>query len=164
MYNGRLSLSNSSLHVYYGPMSMLKKFVRLRPSDRRLLCMSSLLMVGMRFLLFFLPFRDLLKLVRQRAQSAARKASVAAASPERLAWAVRVAGRRFAPRDRPCLTQALVLLALFRHYGHPARLRIGVAKDEQDHLRAHAWVESKGRILIGKLPDLARYSTLPPLE
>jgi hypothetical protein len=34
-------------------------------------------------------------------------------------------------------------------------------KDERDALRAHAWIESQGQVVIGKLPDLAGFTELP---
>jgi len=43
--------------------------------------------------------------------------------------------------ERPCLRQSLVLLALLRRRGRPARLQIGVRK-AGGQVFAHAWVES----------------------
>ena len=59
-------------------------------------------------------------------------------------------------RDRPCLVQALTARYLIKRRGIPATFRIGVAKDLSADLRAHAWVESDGRIVIGGVnaPDL----------
>jgi hypothetical protein len=53
---------------------------------------------------------------------------------------------------------------LLARIGQPAALRIGVARSEEGRFQAHAWVESQGRIVVGKLPDLRRYAVLPPLE
>jgi hypothetical protein len=83
-------------------------------------------------------------------------------SPERIAWAVRVA-RRYVPAAT-CLSQALAVRTLFRRQGYPAQLRIGVTKGERGQLEAHAWVESEGKIVIGGSQDLARYTPLPSLQ
>jgi hypothetical protein len=48
-----------------------------------------------------------------------------------------------------CLTRALAAEVLLRRYGHHACLRIGVAKGDSEGLRAHAWVESEGNVVIG---------------
>jgi hypothetical protein len=53
---------------------------------------------------------------------------------------------------------------LFARYGFTAKLRIGVAKDGRERLKAHAWVESQGKIVIGNMQDLSRYKALPTLE
>jgi hypothetical protein len=47
--------------------------------------------------------------------------------------------------------------------GHPAALRIGVAKDGDGTLEAHAWVETGGSVIVGHLRDLARFAPLPAL-
>jgi len=47
--------------------------------------------------------------------------------------------------------------------GHPADLRIGVAKTPFGRLSAHAWVESDGHIVVGELRELSAYEPLPPL-
>jgi hypothetical protein len=47
--------------------------------------------------------------------------------------------------------------------GYPALLHIGAAKGEGGQLRAHAWVESEGRVVIGG-HDLGRYAPLVALE
>ncbi|WP_251979821.1 lasso peptide biosynthesis B2 protein [Salinibacter ruber] len=54
------------------------------------------------------------------------------------------------PSQRPCLTQALVLqYLLLRRGDDAAELHIGVRKDEDTGLQAHAWVERSGQVLIG---------------
>jgi len=80
----------------------------------------------------------------------------------RIAWAV-VVTSRYIPFTK-CLAQALVTQVLFAHYGYTSQLRIGVAKDGPERLKAHAWVESQGMIVVGNLPDLSRFETLPSLE
>ncbi len=79
--------------------------------------------------------------------------------PDALAWAVRAAARRFPKAS--CLTQAIALEALLAEAGHEGVLRIGVARRLDGGFEAHAWIEHHGRVLIGSLPDLGRYSVLP---
>jgi hypothetical protein len=76
----------------------------------------------------------------------------------RAARAVEFASR-FVPRAT-CLPRALATLVLLRARSVPARLRIGVARDESGTLDGHAWVESDGRVVIGKLPNLRGYTVL----
>jgi hypothetical protein len=80
----------------------------------------------------------------------------------KIAWSIRVAAR-YIP-SATCLTQAFAGVRLLKEFGQPACLRIGVAKSTEGKLEAHAWVESSGRIVIGKLSDLSRYNVLSPLD
>ncbi len=77
-------------------------------------------------------------------------------------WAVGAAGRRLFP-EKPCLPQALAVLYGLRRRQLPAELRIGVARDSESGLLAHAWVDSEGKTVIGDLPAAGTYTPLPPL-
>jgi len=66
-------------------------------------------------------------------------------SIEQILWAVKVACR-YVPGAK-CLTRSLVLQIFFAHYGRAIRLNIGVAKDENSVLKAHAWTEEDGRVV-----------------
>jgi len=81
----------------------------------------------------------------------------------RAAWAARAVGRRLLP-ERPCLTQALVLQYLLLRRGDTsAQLHIGVTKSDGS-LRAHAWVERKGTVLIGGATSPSKYSAFGDLH
>ena len=84
------------------------------------------------------------------------------ANIEKIVWAVTVASR-YVPAAT-CLTQALAGQILLAQHGEPALLQIGVAKNEAGNLEAHAWVESRGRIVIGDSRELFRYTRLPSVE
>ena len=75
-----------------------------------------------------------------------------------LAWAVRVAARRV-PRAS-CLTQSLALETMLTLAGLPAETRIGVARKTDGAFEAHAWVVHQGRVLLGGLPDMDRFTEL----
>ena len=59
-----------------------------------------------------------------------------------------------------CLTRSLSALLLIRFNGEHAILKIGVAKDETETFKAHAWLESNGRIVIGQVPSTNQYTVL----
>ena len=82
-------------------------------------------------------------------------------SVERLAWAVGIASR-FVPKAT-CLAQALTAQFLLQQAGHQACLHVGVTEAEEGGIKAHAWVENQGRILIGGF-DLNKYTRLLALE
>lgn len=141
----------------------IRKFANTNWTEKRLLCKSFLLTVGLRLLPRLLPFRKTLALVQRLASSSAAS-TARRPSMNRIIWAVTAAARRLAPTDRPCLTQALVLFILFRRHDYAADLYIGVRKNDHGELQAHAWVESNTRVVIGGLPNLSDYTTLPSLK
>jgi hypothetical protein len=106
--------------------------------------------------LWLLPFRLVHRAVAARAK---RSAMTAETSVEQITWAVTAAARRVPGAS--CLTQALAGTLLLAAAGHEATLRFGVTKDE-GQLRAHAWIESDGRTVLGD-PRTDSFVPLPPL-
>lgn len=140
---------------------MLGKFGRLSSSERRLMFSAALLLGAIRLGLWLLPFltlrRQLAKITLTNTQLQGEQVSIG-----KVVWAVEVLSR-YIPGVK-CLARALATKVLLRRYGHGADLRIGVARSEKGQLQAHAWVESQGRIVSGRLEDMRRYTPLPPLE
>ena len=68
-------------------------------------------------------------------------------------------GRRLFP-THPCLPEALAVLWRTRGSGLHSELRIGLAKGEASELRAHAWVELDGVVLIGGSDAPEEYAPL----
>lgn len=80
----------------------------------------------------------------------------------RTLWAVRATGHRLLP-ERPCLTQALVGRLLLSRHGVDAVIQIGVMKDEAE-LKAHAWLEHEGVIILGGAQSRDKYQPFPALQ
>lgn len=59
-------------------------------------------------------------------------------------WVDRVLSRLPPPWKKTCLRRAIVLHYLLRRAGRPADLMIGVKRDEQQALAAHAWLVRDG--------------------
>ncbi|HEY9875191.1 MAG TPA: lasso peptide biosynthesis B2 protein [Candidatus Obscuribacterales bacterium] len=144
-------------------MRRLRKFLSLTASDRQLVVSAALLLAGIRLGLWLLPFKTLRHLLTLIAQAPLELQPTNQVSVDKVVWAVAVVSR-YMPGEVKCLARALATEVLLGRSGHQAELRIGVAKGEQGQLEAHAWVESQGRIVIGALKDLARYTPLPTLE
>ena len=142
-------------------MKRLRKFLHLATSDRHLL-LTALLTIGtVRLGLWLLPFqiwRHLIAEMRQTNHQRQKTQSV-----DKVVWAVAVASR-YMPGEVKCLARALATQVLLAQRGYGAQLHIGVAKSKGGHLEAHAWVESQGRVVIGGLKDLGRYTPLPTPE
>jgi hypothetical protein len=107
------------------------------------------------WILRFKLLRRLLSRWIDRPQSETRAES---AVLEKIAWAV-TAASRIVPGARTCLVQALAAQVMLVKRGYPARFRLGVAKDKNKDLQAHAWVESDGVVVIGGA-DIERYNPL----
>jgi hypothetical protein len=116
-----------------------------------------MLVAAVRIGLWILPFRVLHRMVVARAS---QRGGASSHPIEAIAWAVTAAARRV-PRAT-CLTQALAGMLLLGANGHPAMLRIGVAKKEDGGLRAHAWIDSGGETVLGD-PRSDALVSLPPI-
>jgi hypothetical protein len=143
-------------------MKLLRKYLRLRAMDRRLLVKSALLLGAVRLGLWLLPFQTLWRFLTKMSCATTTWHDTDQTSIERVVWAVAVASR-YIPAAT-CLTQALTTRVLLGRQGHLANLRIGVARSETGQFEAHAWVECQGRIVIGGTNASFRYTPLPPLE
>jgi hypothetical protein len=84
---------------------------------------------------------------------------------ETVCWAVNRAGR-FLFADRGCLTQALLGETLLIRAGFPAKLCIGVRRQPDGSMLAHAWVDSAGKVAIGGQTRLSlkEFQNLPDLN
>lgn len=140
------------------PVQQLGKFVSLSPVERRLLAHAALLVAFVRLGLWLVPLRNLRRLLARLANPRGLTRS-SQFTPERITWAVQ-ASSRFVPQAT-CLTQALATQVLLQREGYPAHLRLGVALKSK--LEAHAWVESRGKIVIGG-PRLEHLTPLPGFD
>jgi len=77
-----------------------------------------------------------------------------------LIWAVETADGTLGASGS-CLAVALAADRLLSVHGYDSTVRIGVARG-RGGFEAHAWLERNGCILVGDLPDLARFRPLPP--
>lgn len=143
-------------------MRQFQKFPRLSSGERRLLLAAFLAVSCVRISLWLLPFRRVAWLIERTALRSARRAPARLAEhrTENIVWGVTTAAR-YVPRVT-CLTLALAAQWLFAWFGRPTLLRIGVAKGDDKALRAHAWLESEGRVVVGgESLEQEEYAVLP---
>jgi len=133
-------------------MSTLARYLHLPHRQRRLLHTALAGLIRFRIRLALLPLRRL-----QRPSSKTPNLDLTGATLDELRWAVLAAARRL-PGTR-CLPRALALQALMARAGLPAQLCIGVAKDQNAALEAHAWVLHQGAPVFDE-PELERYRVL----
>jgi hypothetical protein len=140
-------------------MRNIHKFLNLSSTEQRLLIKTWILLGLIRLGMVLLPFSTLRKLLyRSRSILGGNNKEF---PEDRLVWSVGVVSR-FIPKAT-CLAQAITTQFLLQQAGHQARLHIGVTEAEKGGLKAHAWVESQGKVLIGGV-DLNQYTHLLALE
>lgn len=79
-----------------------------------------------------------------------------------LVRAVEVASRRVPGADT-CLVRALAAQVLLARAGYPTELHIGAIRGPTGALAAHAWLESRGQVVIGDDANLPAYTRLTGL-
>jgi DNA mismatch repair protein MutH len=70
---------------------------------------------------------------------------------------------RYVPHST-CLVQALTVQIMLAKRDIRTKVCIGVAKDNENRLLAHAWLEQDEIIIIGKVDNLTHYTRLAELE
>lgn len=121
------------------------RFLQLPCREKVLLVKAMAILLTLRIALCALPFRTLYRSVAERRTSF--KSGKPSASEEGIIWAVRTASR-LVPRAS-CLTLAMAAQILLSESGYRSDLRIGVARSGTDPLKAHAWLEKDGRVILG---------------
>jgi hypothetical protein len=128
-------------------MARLRKLLNLPAGDCSLLLKAFLFAWVVRLGLWLLPFSIVRRLLVRFSREAAQGVTEPRPPVDRVVWAVTVASR-YVP-SATCLTQALVTKLMLGRFGCHVSVRIGVARSEAGEFEAHAWVESKGRVILG---------------
>ena len=121
-----------------------------------------MVLVAVRLGLWIVPFASLRRWTARLARPRDTSPVTFPLPPERIAWAVSAVGRRV-PGGQNCLARALTTQTLLTRYGHPARLRIGVAHTTERGFHAHAWVETLDGLVLRE-STIERFTALPVLE
>jgi hypothetical protein len=145
----------------YRLTKLARKFWRLSLADKALALQTLVLLWSIRVGMWVLPFTTLRRLVG-RLQKPGKPPQDVALMTSKIAVATASAGR-FVP-DATCLAQSLTAQTLLTRRGCPHEFRLGVARTDNGGIKAHAWIESNGEVVLGMLPDLAGYTVLayPP--
>jgi hypothetical protein len=126
-----------------------------------MLLIALVVVAHVRVVLWLLPSRVTLKIVRRLEVIAASPSTAARPSVETITWAIGAASRRIP--QATCLTQAVSAQLLLRHYGYDSRLCLGVARPAGGEFFAHAWLEHDGRIVVGGI-ESAGFVRMPALR
>jgi hypothetical protein len=139
-------------------MGRIAKLMALPMARRWLLVKAAGLLALVRLALRIFPF-PVVRPVLMRAGRQYNRLSANRAPPLDIAWAVSAVSQCI-PGGGHCLSQALTLQTFLTRRGYPSAVCFGVQKAAGTDLRAHAWVEYEGRVLIGdgQLDRFARLS------
>ena len=140
-------------------MKKIIKLWHLTWSEHNLLIKTFILLGLIRLVLWSLHIKILLKLLGYISQLSSKEKPLGLIQPKNIVWAVDLTSR-YLPGQVKCLARALTTKMLMNHYGYNSQIKIGVAKGKQGDLEAHAWVESEGKVIIGFLRDLTRFSPM----
>jgi hypothetical protein len=135
------------------------RFLRLPRPERRALSSAAVLVAVTRAALSVFPFRRVLAAADRLAMNK-RGPGAGETHRRRMIWAVESAARVLLP-EGPCLSQAIVADLLLRRSGYPSQLHIGVAHGPKGELKAHAWVEADGEVVIGGEESRTEYRPFP---
>ncbi len=141
----------------------LRKFLRLPRADKLRLVNSAILLVLIRLGLKLMPLRALRRLLSRVGRVREQGSAPAEEAICRTVWAINAAGRRI-PWASTCLTRALAAQVMLGRIGEMSDLHIGVSKDESGAFQAHAWLEGRGKVIIGGEESLADFARLPDVE
>jgi hypothetical protein len=141
-------------------MDTLKRYLQLPFTKQRLLIESMLILVMVRVGLWLLPFATLNRLLQKFEQRAQGRKSANDNYQDEISWAVSRMSRILS-NENVCLFVALVGQLHLNLHGFPARTRFGVQKTINDELKAHAWVECNGNVVIGgSKQEIENYTAL----
>lgn len=135
---------------------------KLRALDRtqwRYLATAMLLLARARIDLARLSAQEIATQGEVRQSHSARKLDL-----DHVTWAISSAASRV-PWRSDCLVQAMAARRWLQAHGMYSQLRLGVGKNENGAMRAHAWLLHDGHPVTGGAFDAdERFAKLPPLD
>jgi hypothetical protein len=105
------------------------------------------LLAAIRIALALVPLRALRDALAWRWRKGSVVPRPAAPTLQQITWAIQCAAR-LVP-GVTCLVQGLAALRLGISAGYPVTMNIGTTKEVNGALKAHAWVEYQGQVILG---------------
>ena len=141
----------------FNTVQQLYKIVRLNWRDRFVLIEALTWLILIRIGLNFIQFQTLRNLLAKIATPKQNQQI----SIYKIVWAITIISP-YMPGVK-CLARAIAAQVMLSKQGYPNQLRIGVGKDKQGRFIAHAWVENRGRTVIGGMGNMAKYYSVMSL-
>jgi hypothetical protein len=131
------------------------KFIRKSGADRLLLGEAFGSLAIARLAIRLAPFRRIEPFLGRRMAESPRAVRTHAETAKRISWAVRTAGR-YTPWKSACLAQAIAAKMMLKIRGATSTLYLGLKRNEDEGLCAHAWLRHGETILTGR-PGLEEF-------
>ena len=128
-------------------MKRIHMFLQLSRSDQWLLIQAFVVLAIVVLGLQVLPWLTLQRLLLKFANGYSRFVPAQSPSAQNIARSIKIASQ-YIPKAT-CLPQAMAAQLLLIQNSYPVDLQIGVAKNKDGLLEAHAWVRCRSEILIG---------------
>ena len=128
-------------------MGRLINFYRLPRAERSLFVTAVCLLAAVRIALALVPLRALRDGLAWRWRVGSVVLRPTALTLRQIIWAIQCASR-LVP-GATCLVQGLAALRLGTSAGYPVTMNIGTTKELNGALKAHAWVEYQGGVILG---------------
>jgi len=139
--------------------SLGKRLCRLPPARRTLLLHTLVVVLVMRAGLQFWSLRTILRFLQRVTMAKSRRTRY---EINDISEALTTVGRRLSLAT--CLVNGLAGQYLLGRNGYTATLHIGVKKEADTSLTAHAWVTVDQEVVIGMIDDLHTYTMLPDIS
>lgn len=131
---------------------LFKKIIKLLklPWRDKLLLLEALVLTGIiRFAILFIPFNKLARIAgKYKEESSQIISDEEKAITRKISWIVFVVSNR-TPWESKCLVRALTAQIMLSTRKVSSTLYLGVARDEEKKLIAHAWLRSGENIITG---------------
>ncbi|MHC1681574.1 MAG: lasso peptide biosynthesis B2 protein [Clostridiaceae bacterium] len=142
------------------------KFFNLSLKDKILVIEAFILTGIVRFTILFVPFKKLAQFVgNHKEESDISVEELDTSTIKTIAWVISVVSKR-TPWESKCLVKALSAQIMLTKYKISSTLYLGVAKDEEKKLIAHAWLRSGTYIVTGgderaMFTEVAKFANIP---
>jgi len=140
-------------------MRQLRNFLRLSAANRWLVVEATLLTALARLAILAIPFRWIAPWLGRHAE-VTNDATEVESPPilNRVGWAVQLVGRH-TPWQSKCLVQAITARLMLGRRGLAGTIYLGLAKDPDGQMKAHAWLRSGDTIITGRV-GMDRFTVL----
>jgi hypothetical protein len=134
------------------------RYRRLAPSQRRLLAEAFILLGVSRLAMVTLPFKRIAPHLGKLGEDVYTPDAPQTAAAKQVGWAVRIASTH-TPWQSKCLAQAMAAKRMLNRLNIRNTLFLGLAKDDNGKMIAHAWIYC-GNLPLTGVGDTPRFTVV----
>ncbi|MEO1671802.1 MAG: lasso peptide biosynthesis B2 protein [Cyanobacteria bacterium J06631_2] len=140
-------------------LKQIQRFMGFSLLDKAIVTKATVLLI---FIRLGLKFVSLKTLRQQLAKVSLFSAPDKPLSVYKIIWSITTASS-YMPQVK-CLARGLAAQTLLQQQGYTPILRIGVTKGANQMFAAHAWVECKGKVVMGGIGNSIRKYRVMPIQ